>query len=219
MARASAKPRRCSPALPVDSRTLSNALLEADDALIKAASARGAARRVRERGIMALFPLLNRGSLGPSDLVRRFLDDDFGGSFLDGELFDPPFYHQRFYIQPRTRATQGTSVACTPDKFAINVDTRNFTPEEISVKTQDNCVVIHGKHEEKSDDRGCYVKREFTRRYVLPEDVDPESVKCQLKPNGVLALEAPRKNAPKEQPKAIPIEVKHEGASVDVAKK
>ncbi|KAL1469221.1 hypothetical protein MTO96_004933 [Rhipicephalus appendiculatus] len=86
---------------------------------------------------------------------------------------------------------QGNSVACTPDKFAINVDTRHFTPEEITVKTQDNSVVIHGKHEEKSDDRGCYVKREFTRRYVLPEDVDPQSVKCHLKPNGTLALEAP----------------------------
>ncbi|KAH9367020.1 hypothetical protein HPB48_021379 [Haemaphysalis longicornis] len=124
---------------------------------------------------MALFPFYNRGFRGFFD------DDDFGGSFLDGELFDPPFYHQRFYIQPRhhqpssqrstgvcpARQQQGTSVACTPDKFAINVDTRHFAPEEISVKTENNCVVIHGKHEEKSDDRGCYVKREFTRRYVL----------------------------------------------------
>uniref|UniRef100_A0A6G5A0U1 Putative heat shock-related protein n=1 Tax=Rhipicephalus microplus TaxID=6941 RepID=A0A6G5A0U1_RHIMP len=176
---------------------------------------------------MALFPLLQRNLLGSSDMARHLFDDDFGGSFLDGELFDPPFYHQRFYIQPRQASEgrvcparqQGTSVACTPDKFAINVDTRHFAPEEISVKTQDNCVVIHGKHEEKSDDRGCYVKREFTRRYVLPEDVDPESVKCHLQPNGLLALEAPRKNAPKEQPKAIPIEVKHEGGSGDVAKK
>ncbi|KAH9367021.1 hypothetical protein HPB48_021380 [Haemaphysalis longicornis] len=124
---------------------------------------------------MALFPLLHRNLLS-SDLARQLLSDDFGGSSLDGELFDPPFYHQRFYIQPRhqERSTscpeqQGTSVSCSPDKFAIRVDTRNFTPEEISVKTQDNCVVIHGKHEEKSDDRGCYVKREFTRRYVLPK--------------------------------------------------
>ncbi|KAL1469226.1 hypothetical protein MTO96_004937 [Rhipicephalus appendiculatus] len=139
-------------------------------------------------------------------LTRFFEDDDFGGSLLDGELFDPPFYHQRYYMQPRHHRQssgsvcparqQGTSVACTPDKFAIRVDTRHFTPEEISVKTQDNSVIIHGKHEEKSDDRGCYVKREFTRRYVLPEDVDPETVKCHLQPNGTLALEAPRKNAP-----------------------
>ncbi|XP_077548973.1 alpha-crystallin B chain-like [Haemaphysalis longicornis] len=180
---------------------------------------------------MALFPLLNSASWGPSDLARRFFDDDFGGSFLDGELFDPPFYHQRFYIQPRHQQAsrcpsrqqqqqQGTSVACAPDKFAINVDTRHFAPEEISVKTQDNCVVIHGKHEEKSDDRGCYVKREFTRRYVLPEDVDPETVKCHLKPNGHLALEAPRKNAPKkEESKPIPIQVQHMPAVKDSGKK
>ncbi|KAH6941548.1 hypothetical protein HPB50_019561 [Hyalomma asiaticum] len=170
---------------------------------------------------MALFPLLNRNLLGGSDLARRLFDDDFGGSFLDGELFDPPFYHQRFYIQPRhqepslnsVRPTQqGASVACTPDKFAIRVDTRHFTPEEISVKTQDNCVIIHGKHEEKSDDRGCYVKREFTRRYVLPEDVDPQTIKCHLTQGGLLALEAPRKNSKKEEePKTIPIDVKHEG--------
>uniref|UniRef100_A0A023FHI8 Putative alpha crystallins n=1 Tax=Amblyomma cajennense TaxID=34607 RepID=A0A023FHI8_AMBCJ len=178
---------------------------------------------------MAHFPLVNRGFGCPSDLARRFFEDDFGGSFLDGELFDPPFYHQRYYLQPRHHrqsasgrvcpAQQGGTVACTPEKFAINVDTRNFAPEEITVKTQDNCVVIHGKHEEKSDDRGCYVKREFTRRYVLPEDVDPETVKCQLTPNGVLALEAPRKNAPKkEEAKPVPIEIKHEGASGDAKK-
>nr|XP_050041803.1 alpha-crystallin A chain-like [Dermacentor andersoni] len=182
---------------------------------------------------MALFPLLNQGSRCPSDMARRFFDDDFGGSFLDGELSDTPFHHQRHYAHPRHHrqsagsvcpamqkcpAMQGTSVACTPDKFAIRVDTRHFAPEEITVKTQDNSVVIHGKHEEKSDDRGCYVKREFTRRYILPEDVDPETVKCHLQPNGLLALEAPRKNAPKEQPKNIPIEIKHESASGDAAK-
>ncbi|XP_077548974.1 alpha-crystallin A chain-like [Haemaphysalis longicornis] len=172
---------------------------------------------------MALFPLLYGYNRGPSDFARRFFNDDFGSSFLDGELFDPPFFHQRFYLEPShggrsdaSRAVaqqqqQGSSVACSADKFAISVDTRHFTPEEISVKTEDNCVVIHGKHEEKSDDRGCYVKREFTRRYVLPEDVDPETVKCHLKPNGHLALEAPRKNASKkEEAKPIPIEVRHE---------
>ncbi|KAH9367019.1 hypothetical protein HPB48_021163 [Haemaphysalis longicornis] len=208
---------------------------------------------------MAHFPLYSRG------LRRFFDDDDFGGSFLDGELFDPPFYHHRFYIHPRHhrsssssqessgvcparqqttgacparqqttgvcpasqkstgvcpyRQQQGSAVACTPDKFAINVDTRHFAPEEISVKTEENCVVIHGKHEEKSDDRGCYVKREFTRRYVLPEDVDPESVKCHLKPNGFLALEAPRKNAPKkEEAEPVPVEVQHVPASGDAQK-
>ncbi|KAL3221154.1 hypothetical protein MRX96_029495 [Rhipicephalus microplus] len=318
---------------------------------------------------MALFPVLYGDNWGPSDFARRFFNDDFGRTFLDGELFDPPFFHQRFYLEPsrlgraaaelrnhtgdavactgdkfainheeksddrgcyvkreftrryvlpedvdpqsvqcqltptgylaleaprknpapkvdkskpipyrgssrvqRQRrqcctATTGVpptspggsstttsdapsstvscstlrsstsgftwnpagsgraaaelqnrtgdAVACTGDKFAINVDTRHFSPEEITVKTKDNSVIIHGKHEEKSDDRGCYVKREFTRRYVLPEDVDPQSVQCQLTPTGYLALEAPRKNpAPKvDKSKPIPIEVRHESSA------
>ncbi|XP_037290152.2 uncharacterized protein LOC119185149 [Rhipicephalus microplus] len=185
---------------------------------------------------MSLFPLINRGSWGPSDLARRFFDEDdlAGGSplLLDGELYDPPFYHQRYYVQSRrhnnghnqpsttsptpsngvctTRAH--AAVACSPDKFAVRVDARHFAPDEITVKTRDHCVVVHGKHEEKSDDRGCYVKREFTRRYVLPEDVEPESVKCHMTHGGVLSLEAPRKKFKRDDGKAIPIEVVHEGA-------
>ncbi|XP_050041800.2 alpha-crystallin A chain-like [Dermacentor andersoni] len=173
---------------------------------------------------MALFPLLYRDNWGPSELARRFFNDDFGRVLLDGELFDPPFFHQRFYVEPYNRgrsdstravAEQGSAVSCTPDKFAISVDTRHFAPEEITVKTQDNCIVIHGKHEEKSDDRGCYIMREFSRRYVLPEDVEPESVKCHLNPSGYLSLEAPRKNAPKKEDtnKPIPIEIKHESSA------
>ncbi|KAK8779276.1 alpha-crystallin B chain-like [Amblyomma americanum] len=159
---------------------------------------------------MSLLPLLNQ----TSNIARCLLDS---GSYLDGELFDPPFYHQRFYIQPShsrqvcPMSGGGDSALCTTqDKFAVQVDARNFVPEELTVKTVDNCLIIHGKHEEKSDDRGCYVAREFTRRYVLPEDVDPQTIKSHLTPNGVLAIEAPRK-AKKEQAKLIPIKVHHEG--------
>uniref|UniRef100_A0A0K8R996 Putative heat shock-related protein n=1 Tax=Ixodes ricinus TaxID=34613 RepID=A0A0K8R996_IXORI len=169
---------------------------------------------------MALFPLLNRSVLGGSDLARRLFDDDFGSSFLDGELFDPPFYHQRFYIQPRNQERghghgHGSQavVESDPNKFALRVDVRHFAPEEITVKTVDNCVVVHGKHEEKSDETGSYVKREFTRRYVLPEDVDPHTVTSSLSAGGLLAVEAPRKT-PKEDPnKPVAITVHHEGAS------
>ncbi|CAN7948251.1 unnamed protein product [Ixodes pacificus] len=168
---------------------------------------------------MALFPLLNRNVFGGSDLARRLFDDDFGSSFLDGELFDPPFYHQRFYIQPknqqqlqqRGRGSQAVE-ASDPNKFALRVDVRHFAPEEITVKTVDNCVVVHGKHEEKSDETGSYVKREFTRRYVLPEDVDPHTVTSSLSAGGLLAVEAPRKTPKEDTNKPMAITVHHEGA-------
>lgn len=163
---------------------------------------------------MALFPLFNRNVWGPSDLARRLFNDDFGGSFLDGEMFDPPFYHQRYYIQPREQATQPASCTSTPDKFALRVDVRHFAPEEITVKTIDNCVVIHGKHEEKSEEKGSYIQREFTRRYVLPDDVDPHTVTSHLSQGGLLAVEAPRKNVEKKAVgQSVPIAVQHHGKS------
>ncbi|KAH7970604.1 hypothetical protein HPB49_016665 [Dermacentor silvarum] len=171
---------------------------------------------------MSLFPLLSERS----DLARLL----GGGSYLDGELFDPPFYHQRYYLQPPQnqqnhnrqvcpmRGGSASTVCTNPDKFAVQLDARNFAPEELTVKTIDNCLVIHGKHEEKSDDRGCYVSREFTRRYVLPEDVDPQTIKSHLTPSGVLAIEAPRKKKDK-QTNLIPIEVHHEGKASGDCKK
>lgn len=113
------------------------------------------------------------------------------------------------------RPQSGTSVTVNPDKFVIRLNTRNFTPQDITVKTEGSDVIIHGKHAEKSDGRGCHVQREFTRRYELPEDVEPETVKCELMPSGDLVIEATRKEAPKPQDKPVPIEVQHVPESDD----
>ncbi|GIY04730.1 protein lethal(2)essential for life [Caerostris extrusa] len=58
------------------------------------------------------------------------------------------------------------------DKFQVTFSAKTFRPDEIDVKTVDNFVVIHGKHEELPDEYG-FVSREFTRRCQLPDDVEP----------------------------------------------
>lgn len=146
-------------------------------------------------------------------LLQRFFDDGIIPGALDGELFVPPFYHRRYCLSPqRTNCERSeassTEVACTPDKFTVNMDVRHFAPEEITVKTIDNSVVVHGKHEEKSDEHG-YIQREFTRRYVLPKDVDPGTVTCSMSRNGVLAVEAPRKKTASGKENIVPIAVEH----------
>ena len=40
-------------------------------------------------------------------------------------------------------------VSNTNEEFKINLDVAHFKPEEIKVKTLDNKIVIHAKHEEK----------------------------------------------------------------------
>ena len=53
-------------------------------------------------------------------------------------------------------------------EFRAMVDVSHFTPEEIGVKTVDNKIIVNAKHEEKQDEHG-YIKREFTRQYLLPK--------------------------------------------------
>uniref|UniRef100_A0A2R5LGJ5 Putative heat shock-related protein n=2 Tax=Ornithodoros turicata TaxID=34597 RepID=A0A2R5LGJ5_9ACAR len=162
---------------------------------------------------MSVYPRFQNTMGHPLDIVERLFDDTFVPGILDGDLFSPPVYHRRYFTTPR-RADASTlgrplsnEVSCTSDKFALNLDVRNYAPEEISVKTTENVIEINAKHEEKSDDHG-YVLREFTRRYTLPEDVDPETVTCNMSARGVLTLQAPRKKAVKEE-KSVPIAVEH----------
>jgi crystallin alpha B len=57
----------------------------------------------------------------------------------------------------------------------VNLDVHQFKPEEITVKTIENYVIIEGRHQEKEDEHG-YIQRHFVRKYLLPEGVKPEAV-------------------------------------------
>jgi HSP20 family molecular chaperone IbpA len=74
--------------------------------------------------------------------------------------------------------------------FRVSLDVHQFAPREICVKTQGRAVIIEGKHEEKPDEHG-YVTRHFVRRYVLPDEYDPEHVTCSISSDGVLSIIAP----------------------------
>lgn len=82
----------------------------------------------------------------------------------------------------------------------------HFKPEELSIRTIGNRVIIHGKHEEQADEHG-FIQREFRRTYVLPGDVDPDTVKSSLSGDGILAITAPKKAVPeKKEERVVAIE-------------
>jgi crystallin alpha B len=72
---------------------------------------------------------------------------------------------------------------------------QQFKPDELTVKTLDNFVVVEGKHEERQDEHG-FISRQFQRRYRLPDDTEPEAVVSQLSSDGVLTISAPKKALP-----------------------
>lgn len=90
--------------------------------------------------------------------------------------------------------------------YQFKVDVKHFTPEEISVKLEDNIVVVEGKHEEVSDDHGT-ISRQFVRKFGLPESVvNIEKLQSSLSSDGVLTITAPRLEAIEGRTRKIPIE-------------
>ncbi|KAG4075746.1 hypothetical protein HA402_003572 [Bradysia odoriphaga] len=71
----------------------------------------------------------------------------------------------------------------------LRFDVSQYAPEEIVVKTVDQKLLVHAKHEEKSDTKSVY--REYNREFLLPKGVNPESIKSSLSKDGVLTVDAP----------------------------
>ncbi|XP_044728916.1 heat shock protein beta-1 isoform X2 [Chrysoperla carnea] len=71
----------------------------------------------------------------------------------------------------------------------LRFDVSQYAPEEIVVKTVDNKLLVHAKHEEKSDTKSVY--REYNREFILPKGTNPETIKSSLSKDGVLTVDAP----------------------------
>jgi len=71
----------------------------------------------------------------------------------------------------------------------LRFDVAQYTPEEIVVKTVDNKLLVHAKHEEKSETKSVY--REYNREFLLPKGTNPELIRSSLSKDGVLTIEAP----------------------------
>ncbi|KAL0276538.1 UNVERIFIED_CONTAM: hypothetical protein PYX00_004093 [Menopon gallinae] len=146
---------------------------------------------------------------GPANL----LDQNFGLGMVPEDFFHPTTLMRmplsRGYYRPwrhiRGKDSGISNIASTNDEFKVNLDVQQFKPEQLSVKVVDNSVVIEGKHEERQDEHG-FISRQFQRRYILPESVDPQTVVSSLSSDGVLSISAPKKLPPPAQnERVVPI--------------
>lgn len=69
---------------------------------------------------------------------------------------------------------------------------------------------IIGKHEEKRDDHG-YIARHFVRKYLIPEECDPEKTTSSLSTDGVLTISTPLKPEAITAKEEKPIKIEHTG--------
>jgi len=152
---------------------------------------------------MALLPLLIELSdeLSAPSFCRG---NNHGRGLHPHELDSFPSLLDRYYTgyqrYPRLHAALQNSAesAVVPkssigkDGFQVCMDVQQFAPNEISVKTVDNSIVVEAKHEERQDEHG-YISREFKRRYTLPKGFNINDVATQLSSDGILTIKAPPK--------------------------
>nr|XP_033503410.1 heat shock protein 30-like [Epinephelus lanceolatus] len=99
-------------------------------------------------------------------------------------------------IQEETEPFQ-TSMAVQLEEegehFGLTLDTRGFSPEELSVRQEGRKLRVSGKTEKKQEDgKGSYSYRlqEFRQEIDLPQGSNPEAVTCCLAPDGKLHIQA-----------------------------
>lgn len=81
----------------------------------------------------------------------------------------------------------------SPD-YSRCFDVAGFAAGEITVKAVGNCVEVHAGHLEKPPpgEEGDYVRREYTHRFTLPDDVQHDSITSVLTEGGTLVVRAVR---------------------------
>ncbi|KAG7198577.1 hypothetical protein KM043_005941 [Ampulex compressa] len=130
-----------------------------------------------------------------SGLHRDDLISGFSGLGLNRaplrSIFENTYYRPwRNVARPTTSGS--STIQVEKDNFQVILDVQQFSPEEITVKTVGNNVIVEAKHEEKEDEHG-FVSRHFVRRYLLPSTHDAINVTSSLSSDGVLTITAPRK--------------------------
>lgn len=89
-------------------------------------------------------------------------------------------------------APYGIDVARTETGYTVEVPVPGFKPENIEVTLEDGVLMVKGKND----------KRNFTRTFTIPEDVDPERIEANVE-HGMLQLTLAL--VPKAQPKRITV--------------
>lgn len=139
---------------------------------------------------MSLLPLLLSEL---EDTRRPSVYDPYYGLGL-GDLLAVPA--RSGYLRPWRLAPHNDSgisnIQNDKKEFKVNLDVQQFKPEEINVKTAGDYITVEAKHEERSDEHG-FVSRQFTRRYLVPQDVNKDAITSTLSSDGVLTIHAPKK--------------------------
>lgn len=82
-------------------------------------------------------------------------------------------------------------MSASNDKFQIQLELPGFAPEDFSLKTKDDIIIVEAVHEAKQDD-GSTDSRRFEKEFKMPGGVVAEQLASTYSGTGILTVSAPR---------------------------
>jgi len=91
----------------------------------------------------------------------------------------------------KMEAAHNIQVSASNDKFQIQLELPGFAPEDFSLKTKDDIIVVEAVHESQDKD-GSTGSKKFTREFKMPAGVQQEQIASTYSGEGILTVSAPR---------------------------
>jgi len=88
-------------------------------------------------------------------------------------------------------AAHNIQVSASNDKFQIQLELPGFAPEDFSLKTKDDIIIVEAVHESKNED-GSSNSRKFTKEFKMPAGVVTEQLASTYSGAGILTVSAAR---------------------------
>jgi len=93
-------------------------------------------------------------------------------------------------VQGKADTAHNLQVSCSNDKFMVQLELPGFLPEDFSLKTKDDVIILEAVHEGKGDGS---TSRKFVKEFKVPEGVLKEQLQSSYSSEGILTINAPRK--------------------------
>merc|ERR1712106_959081 len=71
-------------------------------------------------------------------------------------------------------------VSYEPHQFTVEINVKEYNPEDLMIKTEEDVLIIQAKQESKSTKGKSFVSQQFEQRFTLPPGVDPSEIKSSL---------------------------------------
>lgn len=124
--------------------------------------------------------------------------------------FAVPSNEKKYPFSSKEDYFNNISSSIGKEGFQVSMDVQQFLPNELTVKTIDNYIVIEGKHQEREDDHG-FISRHFIRKYLIPKGYDPTSAISSLSSDGILTVSVPKPILIENKSNERIIQIQHTG--------